>query len=321
MSLSTSITELKASANAVTYAEILTYLSEDNVRLIDQFRSGSPSATEFVKSRILQLAALCQELEATLNAGRMVELNNLFSETLMFVKLAGQFLAERVPEIPQDQTPDFQIKFDNLDLFVEGKALNVADGKAKHRKIMEEGLDTKIEMEEKSRDGASVATGIQVIQSHQKRSKPYDSQSLKLVTENLIEKIAQNISAGQFSKEPTILLVDLCDQLLIHGSASENIDREFGSPPQSGELWHAAFGEIGAPMKRALEFEIPQSELAKIKHETLDREGILRRYSFVRGIAFHYGGRFWGAAFRYRHNVKVIDFLKEFCERVAIEPM
>ena len=57
----------------------------------------------------------------------------------------------------------------------------------------------------------------------------------------LFEKVDQNISEGQFLLGQTFLLVDLCDELLIYGSALENLEECFGSPPQSGALWHAAF--------------------------------------------------------------------------------
>jgi hypothetical protein len=108
---------------------------------------------------------------------------------------------------------------------------------------------------------------------------------------------------------------------VIHGAAADNLEKEFGSPPISGELWHAAFGMIGAPLKKAQEFEMSASDAAAMAHETLQMEGILRRFPFVRGIVFHYEGQFWGAAYRHRLNVKIIDFLEQLCSDVKIEPV
>ena len=237
----------------------------------------------------------------------------------MFVKLAGRFRVERVPEEAGRKTPDFQV-FAGTTLFIEVKALTIADGEAKRRKIMNDGLTTRIGLERKIDDGVAFATGIQVIQPHQKGSKPYDQSSVKLVTKNLIEKIELNVSVEQFTRGPTLLLVDLCGELLIHGSASDNLQKEFDVPPRSGELWHVAFGEIDAPMKKAQEFEISPFEPSSIKHEGLQREGVLKKFSFIRGIVFHYQDQLWGAAYRHRRNVKVIQFLEKLCREVKIEP-
>jgi hypothetical protein len=319
MKLWTAVSGLKASANTVTYAESLSYLSAENVRLVEQFRPASSAGGDFVRRRCSFLTDLCQELTATLNVTRMMELRDSFSELLMFVRLAGLFSVERVAEEAGKKTPDFQVLEDKT-LFIELKALTVVDGALKHGKIIADGLKARIELEAKINDGSPVATSSQVIQPHQKSGKPYDPWSVKLVTENLIGKIDQNISKEQFSRGPTVLLIDLCDELLLHGVASENLQREYGSPPTSGELWHAAFGKIGAQMKKAQEFEMSASDVRAIQHETLQMEGVLRRFPFVRGIVFHYRNQFWGAAYRHRRNVKVIDFLQKLCEEVAIEP-
>jgi hypothetical protein len=148
MKLWTAVVELKASANSVTYAESLGYLNSENVKLVDDFRSTSSAANEFVRGRCESLVKLCRELSITLDVVRMMELRDSFSELLMFVKLASRFSVERVIEEIGKKTPDFRV-LAGSPIFVELKALTVVDGATKHRKIIADGLEKRIELESK----------------------------------------------------------------------------------------------------------------------------------------------------------------------------
>lgn len=84
--------------------------------------------------------------------------------------------------------------------------------------------------------------------------------------------------------------------------------------PQSGELWHLAFGAVGMPMKRVVDFEGLNA-----KDGLLAREGVLRKHDFIAGLAIHHEGKFWGAALRCHQNINAVEFLQDLCEEVAIE--
>ena len=72
--------------------------------------------------------------------------------------------------------------------------------------------------------------------------------------------------------------------------------------------------ELGMPMKRVIDFEGEDE-----KDSLLNREGILRKYDFIAGLAVHHEEKFWGAALRCRQNINAVEFLKDLCEEVAIE--
>jgi hypothetical protein len=313
MKLWEAVRKLQATCNNFTYSESLAYLSKQNVDLIDHFDANSEADRQFIQRRCRKLSEACEAIINTFDVGQLMELKNGFSELLMFVKLRQKFLVKPVAR-EQLETPDYQIDFHGQDLFLEVKALGVVGGTAKHCEIMDQGLESKIDVEKQIDAGIDVAISPHLVQPHYRSDRPYDQYSTRMVTENIIDKVDQNISAGQFSLGSTFLLVDLCDELLLHGLGSENLEKHFGSPAQSGELWHAAFGELGETM-----FKVEDFEGANTQDGALQREGILRRFLFIGAVVFHYRAKFFGAAIRRRDNVLLTKLLKELCEKVKFE--
>ena len=309
---------LHQALSSVTHNHALSYLSKDNIAMIDSF-TGDAIATETVQKRIEGIRYWADRCKADIDkVGNFVVLKEKFSELLMFTKLARRYQTEAIPE-KATPTPDFRVRFKTLELFVEMKSLNLLDPDVNHRTIMSDALERKIETERQLKQGRRVAMSDFVIQPY-RRGDDYKPDSTTAVVEALIEKVDQNIGKDQFGFGPTILLLDFSGQLLLHGSPSGNLNREFVCDaenvpvPQSGELWHLAFGAVGMPMKRVIDFEGLDE-----KDAPLSREGILRKHDFIAGLAVHHEGKFWGAALRCRQNINAVEFLQDLCEEVAIE--
>ena len=306
---------LHQTLSPVTYNHALSYLSKENVRIIDLFE-GNATAARVVKERIKKIHKWVGRCLADIDdVSNFVALKEDFSELLMFVKLAEQYSIESIPR-ESKPTPDFRVRFHRQELFLEMKALNILDTEANHKAIMQAALQCKIEVERQRKEGRQVASSLFVIQPY--RTINYDPDSTTAVVETLIEKVDQNIDEEQFTRGITLLLLDFSEQLQLHGSAGDNLSYEFATGPdyvpQSGELWHLAFGRTGAQMKRVVDFR-GQNHLDR----PLTRNGVLRKYDFVAGLIVHYANEFWGAAFRRRNNVAAVRFLEEFCTECAIE--
>ena len=67
------------------------------------------------------------------------------------------------------------------------------EGTIKHKDIMHDSLDSKIEAEEQIKKGKKVGFGTTEIQPYYSGNKKYDPRSTRLVIESLIDKINQNI--------------------------------------------------------------------------------------------------------------------------------
>jgi hypothetical protein len=318
MNLWNTLLPLHQALSPVTHNHALSYLGKETIELIDSF-AGDAAATETVQKRIEEIREWADRCLAQIdNVNNFVVLKEKFSELLMFTKLARRYATEAIPE-RATPTPDFRVQFKTLELFVEMKSLNLLKPEVNLRTIMNDALESKIETERQIKQGRRVAMSAFVIQPY-RRGDDYKPDSTTAVVEALIEKVDQNIGKDQFGFGPTILLLDFSNQLLLHGSPSGNLKREFVCDaenvpvPQSGELWHLAFGAVGMPMKRVVDFEGFDE-----KDAPLNREGILRKHDFIAGLAVHHEGKFWGAALRCRQNINAVAFLEDLCEEVAVE--
>jgi hypothetical protein len=294
----------------------LFYLRKENVDLVDSF-TGDEAARHVVQDRIEELAKIIDRCRHNIDDVKsFMSLKEKFSELLMFVKLANRYPTRPIPTT-NAPTPDFCVTFRMRELFVEVKSLNLLNSEANLHAIMEESLASKILIEEQVEAGKRMATAVHVIQPYFNGNE-HKRDSTTFVVEALIDKVEQNLGVGQFRFGSTLLLIDFSEQLLVHGSARDNLMREFASEsvpiPQSGELWHLAFGVAGMPMKRVVEFEGLDNT-----DTPLGRNGVLREHPFISALVVHYAGVFWGAAIRRRDNIQAIDFLEDLCEGIAIE--
>lgn len=296
----------------------LSYLSKENVDLIDGF-NGELEIREKIRATIRDLGQICADCFKNLSDhNRFVDLKNGFAELLIYVKLCGHVEIKKIAE-SATKSPDFQLKFEGLDFYLELKALNVAGGQSSLESMTDDSIRAQIDLENQVDAGKRVAFSEQVIQPYYRAGQPYDPQSTNMVTEILIDKISSNVKSGQYELGTTGLIIDLSEQLLLHGNADSNLNREFSDPPdfvpQSGELWHVAFGSPGMRMKKAVSF-LGENDADKL----LTKMGILNQYPFIAGIMFHYSGNFWGAAIRRRNNINFIKLMEKICVKVVSEP-
>lgn len=248
----------------------------------------------------------------------LLELKNIYSESYIFSKLKSLLVVEKMPE-QSNKTPDFKVKYRGADIFIELKSLNMIDGTFKHKNIMNESMQSKIDAETQIENGTQIAFGEQLIKPYKKCNKPYDCGSVKLVIESLIDKINQNIERAQYSLGDTVLLVDLSGQLPLMAKPSQAIQEKYydtiGRSDVSGELWHIAFGEMGSEIYRALEFEGADN-----KDGQLSKEGILISHPYIKGLVFHIDEDFYSLGEVSKDNLNVINCLEYLSKGHSIRP-
>ena len=98
-----------------------------------------------------------------------------------------------------------------LTFYVEVKTLDIVDAPQRLEQMLEEGLETQIEIERQQRQGKRVAMAEQGIAPYQDLAPIRDMIRVRRgpVIETLCEKVSSNFKAGQFRRGPTFALANL----------------------------------------------------------------------------------------------------------------
>ncbi|WLA64929.1 hypothetical protein [Bradyrhizobium diazoefficiens] len=212
---------------------------------------------------------------------------DIYSEALLCRLLRergrGRLRIRKIPETAQ-AGPDFECELDTemngeprtLSFFIEVKSLDVVDAPQRLPEILDEGMDVQIDLEEQLDQGRRIAIAEGEVAPHRRygRDPGYDPKSVRLAIENLIQKAAGNFKNTQFQRGPTFALANLL-RLPLPGQGAGALapfyyDDWMGGSCVSGALWNFAFGEVGAPIHRA-----PDFEGAGTVDGTLRRAGVL----------------------------------------------
>jgi hypothetical protein len=165
----------------------------------------------------------------------------------------------------------------------------MAFGDFKYKDTMNRTKEARINAEEQIRSGRLVGIGETVITPHSKNEQDYDSHSIRIVIENLINKFAQNYKDGQYSLGDTISFVYLNEHnFTLYGFGNKRkkivpfyFDQQMRAIV-SGELWAAVFGKIGMPV-----FKSPEFEGAKNRDGDLSGNGILVDFIKPKAVCFY----------------------------------
>jgi hypothetical protein len=198
---------------------------------------------------------------------------NTYHEALFYlVAKRRRVILESVPET-RSSTPDFFCRA--TDENFEVKTLDYSGGSFAHKVMMNEGIDRKIEAEEKAR-ASGIGTAISTITPHG------NAQNSKEAIQKVIYQISNNIKSGQFSDKPTILVVALTRTAI--RSREEELeplrDDHRTGEKISGHLWTIAANPAFS------DFIDVFDDSYKPKSLTLDSEGIFITHPFVQGIIF-----------------------------------
>ncbi len=247
----------------------------------------------------------------------IIEIKNNYSEAYIFSKLQAFLHIDKIPE-RNSKTPDYKVKFRGKDIYIELKSLNMVEGTLKHKDIMNSSLDSKIAAEEQIIEGSKVGIGVQVVQPYFKSNKESKIGSIRLVIESLIDKINQNIKKEQYSLGETILLVDLSDQLPLFSEPFEAIQEKYidklTGEETSGELWNVAFGKINDQITKPAEFEGADDLDGK-----LEKEGILIRHPYIKGLIFHVSENFYSIVEFTKDNEHITECVKYLSRKYSLK--
>lgn len=195
-----------------------------------------------------------------------------------------------IPEA-KTPTPDFEVVVDcsypdeDEDLrtvYVEVKTLGFAEGNLIYKKAQEESLECQIKIEEQHKKGRKICSAERVV-------APLGNIDFIQEIEKIMQKIEQNIKAGQFAygdDKSTILFVDL-NQLWFSRDKKECLaiyPDLIHNGCSSGSLWMIAFARTDERM-----FLLPEFEGKGCFSKEIQREGILNAHPEIKGIIFGMG--------------------------------
>ena len=344
--LSEKILRLKQEINTIGHNYPLLYV---HIGFVDKTEKDSNRFSDCLIAMNTQVDRCLQNYE---DYRAFMDLKDIYSEALILSVLSSVADIAKISE-GSSRSPDFRVNHLENTIYIEMKTLNMAEGTLKHRDIMEEAFEGKIELERKIEEQKLVKTEGNIVASVMRYDMPYysanrsyNSSSLKLVIETLIEKIRQNIKEEQFSFGDTILLINFSDQLSLCESPSESLQENYIAEyvdnsgildyleqhelsieeqgkfwnsmeavqrqqiwryPAKGCLWHLAFGQCGTALN-------PEDENSEI----LEKEGILLEYDFIKGILFYIDGKLYACMknslpnsiyefFRYLSDMKLVE--------------
>ncbi len=228
---------------------------------------------------------------------------DMFVECSIYLELKQKGVkVARVPEAPEESKPDFHVT-DAEDLYFEAKALGWARGRENYDSAMDSGMAAQIDIQEQIESGKTVASAISEIAPLGYSEASFDCPP-KYFIEAVVNKLRQNIKAKQFALGPTFLICDLTSLLHpsnpVESSVAAYREQQYCSIC-SGELWNIAFGTVGAPVFRQIEFEGKENICG-----ALSVDGILIENEFVKGILFR--TRSLGDEIQYVALIRSADF-------------
>jgi hypothetical protein len=236
------------------------------------------------------LASLDRELRAKLKAVtapedhiQMAQAYEAYSEASFYLAMKDRgVVLERTPGTGghKAKRPDFRYSHASGHLYFEVKALEIAEPLRRHKEIGHEALEIAAEMDERVRK-----PGVHFGKPHEISGHLPNAGSVARI-DDTIQKISNNIKAGQIEYGPTVLVVDLGRLRGIAQGASGLLPVFFHEAPPaescvSGELWQVALGLPGEQILSLPEFD-GKSNLAG--HQT--EKGILRQFPALMAITF-----------------------------------
>lgn len=287
MNLRDQYLKLKQLTNSITSNPLLNSFEQFALERIDNEALTDP----FIRTKKKNILDLIKDLKIDFNP-KLKSAFDEYIEALTYLHLKTKFsTVERIPETT-NKTPDFKIVFTSStnqeetshSAYAELKTMSYAFGNINYKEAMEQGLRSSLDVEKQIKEGKRIAFGESVIQPWFNPNKDYDPYSVKYVIEALNEKIDQNIKAGQYAMGDTVLLVDLTQMILpagyMEGGTPFHVSARRSSIA-SGVQWNVAFGKQGHNILRPIEFEGKENI-----EGTLEKEGILWKYPFIKAICF-----------------------------------
>ena len=179
----------------------------------------------------------------------------IYGEILAYRHLQKRVYTERIPERKNQKSPDFLCKLpDDRYFYVEVKTFDIAGGDFRQSEMMDDALESKVDLEKQLLAGKSHAMAETEFPAYRKagETETYDPRSIIRVIDTLREKSLTAFKEGQFDEGPTIALV-VIDRLVLPGGSFSlrrcYIDSHDGGIT-SGVLWHMAYGRSGTQIFR-----------------------------------------------------------------------
>ena len=242
--------------NEIASAHSLSAIELDTIHCLDIAAHTDKTLQEF-RTELIYRMEMVHSVEDVIAYSQVFE---TYGEIIAFNYLRSKVLTERLPVREGLSTPDFKCTLqDHKSFFVEVKTFDIVDANFRNREMMEDGLQTKIELEEQIKANKAIAFAETVIDPFRRygETDTYDPYSLIRVIDTLRNKSLQAFKEEQFKDGPTFALA-LTDRLRLPRGKFEIAPYYFCNYTDgsivSGVLWHMAYGRPGTPIFRLPDF-------------------------------------------------------------------
>lgn len=305
------ILKLKQETSSITNNPVMDAFNLDECKYLDSLYSTDT----FVKSKIDSCLGHLKNLTIDFNP-KYKSAYEEYNEAIIYTDLIKKYQTERVPETTTP-TPDFKVTYNGdfpFEIYIEVKALSFLDGNLNYIEAQKSGLESAISTEKQLKEGKKIAFGETIISPFLKRNKLPSTREL---IEIYIDKITNNIKAGQYNSGDTVLLIDI-KQLLLGSHWDESgvafYQEGLTKSIVSGVLWNTAFGRAGEMIYKPIEFEGKPNV-----DSPLTKNGILVDHSYIKGLVFatykNFQERKYLGFFRYdQQDEQVANFISLFCD-------
>ena len=118
------ILKLKRDTNLISYSPILSSLKVEFIEKIELEAENAKMRQDnnsFFKDAYEKMLTYIEQCEKDIKSQSLISLKDFYYEVYIYSKLNSLFLIEKVPET-STKSPDFKIRFNNSDVFIEVKS-------------------------------------------------------------------------------------------------------------------------------------------------------------------------------------------------------
>lgn len=256
MGISQRILKLKQDASAITSHPLLDAIDIDRLR---SFEEQSETNTDY-KRKLNTLSRILEGLSFEYNK-KFQDIYNIYNELLVYELLSSKVQVEIVREDKSRKTSDYKlISAEGKVFYSDLKTLHYVNGNLNYLNIQQQGVDSKIELEQQMQTlpRKSIYFSEPVIHSPFRKGNNFDHYNSSVIIEALIDKAVANYKPEQINYlgNGGIYLVDVT-QMLIPNDLEQGLPIIRGTLYKelvSGILWNVAFGELNDPTYNWVEF-------------------------------------------------------------------
>jgi hypothetical protein len=303
--LSSEINRLNSLIESYTANETLSCFKSNIVEILEN------SDDTFIQKRVQVAAKLLSQITKVDYDEKIKSVYDNYNEAAIYhiLKKNKHLDITNISE-STSSTPDFKIRQNGQDIFLEMKSLAFGNGNLNYIEASHLALNAKIELETQHKRGRRICSSIREI-------CPFHCKNIHEELLAIYKKVDGNIKTSQFEFGDTIMLFDLSQIAMgFEFEPEECVSAyEYRTYILLGRFWNLAFGKPDQLSYVEPEFEGKPN----ISEKPLTLDGIMNKYPKLKGVVFAFDSKdgkkkFYGL---FRHadiDLETTALMESFCD-------